>query len=140
MKSGKQRRVELKEKRISRRESKAGKKPARKKEIPDGAVMVTTGNLAPSNSYGVPDFIQRGYYLDLPFTCPACGRQEVWTALQQRWWYEVAKGQVYSKAKFCRTCRRLKREGGAEARRINDLVRHIENQRLLRRTESDESP
>ncbi|WP_238945951.1 zinc-ribbon domain containing protein [Vandammella animalimorsus] len=40
-----------------------------------------------------------------PFTCCRCGAQEVWTAKQQKWWYEVAHGPIYSGAKHCRACR-----------------------------------
>jgi len=47
------------------------------------------------------------------------GREEVWTARQQKWWYEVAKGFVYSDAKLCRACRRRERDRRAEARRVH---------------------
>lgn len=48
--------------------------------------------LAPDNSYGVPEFVTRGTYRDQPFRCQDCGRAEMWTAAQQKWWYETAKG------------------------------------------------
>lgn len=72
-------------------------------------MLVNVGALAPYNSYGPPDFIARGYYEDVPFTCVDCGEAQLWTATQQKWWYEVAKGQVYSIAKRCRACRRKRR-------------------------------
>ena len=48
--------------------------------------------LAPNNSYGAPDFVYRGYYVDRPFRCRDCGKGEVWTGTQQKWWYEVRRG------------------------------------------------
>jgi len=72
--------------------------------------------LAPSNSYGEPAFLRRGSYEDAPFRCVDCGKDEVWTATQQKWWYEVAKGFAYSFAKRCRPCRRAKRSPTTPAR------------------------
>ena len=66
---------------------------------------------APNNSYGGGPL----YYEDLEFTCARCGRQAVWTARQQQWWYEVAKGHVFSTAVRCRTCRRARQRGGRVA-------------------------
>ncbi len=60
---------------------------------------------APNNSYG-PQLL---YYEDKEFTCRDCGRVELWTAKQQQWWYEVAKGAIYSTAVRCRACRRTRR-------------------------------
>jgi hypothetical protein len=62
---------------------------------------------APNNSYGGGPL----YYEDLEFICTDCSRQEIWTASQQQWWYEVAKGHVLSKAIRCRACRRTRRAG-----------------------------
>jgi hypothetical protein len=72
-------------------------------------VAVNTANLRPTNSYGTPDFVTRGYYVDFPFKCKDCGKSEVWTPTQQRWWYEIAKGDVRTVASRCRPCRQ--REG-----------------------------
>jgi hypothetical protein len=116
MKSGKQRRAELKSKRIVRAEKAKADVVAEKKRQ---GVAVNVENLAPYNSYGAPDFIGRGYYVDRDFTCEGCGREEVWTARQQKWWYETAKGFIYSDAKLCRACRRRERDRKAEARRVH---------------------
>ena len=70
-------------------------------------------------SYSDPEFIQRGTYLDLAFTCLDCGKQEVWTATQQKWWYEVAKGNLFTRAARCRPCRRKQQARKAEARRVH---------------------
>lgn len=65
---------------------------------------------APNNSYAPPL-----YYEDKKFTCMDCGRVEVFTAEQQQWWYEVAKGPIYSKAVRCLACRRARRESRPSA-------------------------
>lgn len=116
MKSGKQRREELKAKRANRAEK------AKAEVVSDkiaAGVAVNVEALAPCNSYGIPDFVERGYYVDRDFVCEACGREETWTARQQKWWYEVAKGYVYSTAKLCRPCRRLERDRKAKARKVH---------------------
>jgi hypothetical protein len=82
-------------------------------------VPVHAERLAPNNSYGVPDFVQRGYYVDIAFRCVDCGVPEVWTGAQQKWWYEVAQGFVYATAIRCRRCRRKERDRHADARRIH---------------------
>jgi hypothetical protein len=89
--------------------------------LPEGAAPVDRSSLRPCNSYSPPDFIERGYYLDYPFTCVGCGSEEVWTASQQKWWYEVAKGSLDSGANRCRACRRaLRRDKG----KAHPLQRH----------------
>ena len=123
MKSGKQRRSELQAKKAARKakqaaEQAAADRAAREREAARG-VPVDVSALAPNNSYGVPGFVRRGYYLDKPFVCQGCGKDEVWTAAQQKWWYEVAKGYVSSEARLCRACRRRERERRAEARRAH---------------------
>ncbi|HET9404281.1 MAG TPA: zinc-ribbon domain containing protein [Burkholderiales bacterium] len=86
---------------------------------PAGVVRVNAEALAPYNSYGTPLFVQRGYYEDVRFTCSGCGSREVWRAAQQKWWYEVAKGNVCSGAKLCRACRRREQARRDEARRVH---------------------
>lgn len=43
--------------------------------------------------------------MDKPFICRDCGLSQVWIASQQKWWYEVAKGNINSTAVRCRSCR-----------------------------------
>ena len=120
MKSGKQRRKELKAKRKERdsnqRSLEAETRPAPR---PLKTTPVNEASLAPYKSYGAPAFVMRGYYEDVPFRCHGCGQDEIWTATQQKWWYEVAKGYVYSTAKFCRPCRRKEQARRVEARRVH---------------------
>jgi hypothetical protein len=90
-----------------------------RQRTPAALVPVNVAGLAPYNSYGVPRFVERGYYEDRPFTCAECGKPQLWTALQQKWWYEVAKGHVESTAKLCRPCRRREQARRAAARRVH---------------------
>ncbi len=56
------------------------------------------------------------YYYDLEFQCVDCGKQEIWTAAQQKWWYEEAGGYFFATAIRCRNCRKKERERKKEAR------------------------
>jgi hypothetical protein len=76
--------------------------PAR--TIPKGAIPADLSRQAKNNSYDPPHF-----YVDQPFRCVDCGKQEVWTAGQQKWYYEVAKGSIYGRAVRCRPCRQKRR-------------------------------
>ncbi|MCL2716015.1 MAG: zinc-ribbon domain-containing protein [Alphaproteobacteria bacterium] len=50
------------------------------------------------------------YYVDLRFSCRDCGRSEVWTAEQQKWWYEVCHESIHRKERRCRACRDAHRQ------------------------------
>src|SRR6185295_4393037 len=105
---------------VSRRKLRQVRRAVRRETpTPPGLVLVNVEALAPNNSYGAPQFVKRGYYEDVPFTCSSCGSNEIWRAGQQKWWYEVAKGSVYSTARLCRTCRRRDQARRAEARRVH---------------------
>jgi len=122
MTRGKQRREEIKTRRAALTARRAElEEAARWKQLEARGVLVNAAALAPNNSYGAPQFVYRGYYVDIPFRCEDCGKDEVWTATQQKWWYEVAKGFVYSTATRCRNCRRKEQARRTEARR-----RHLE--------------
>ncbi|MBL8473887.1 MAG: zinc-ribbon domain containing protein [Rhodocyclaceae bacterium] len=119
-KSGKQRREELRAARQRRRTKRA------RAELPVAAIAalraagrepVCAALLAPGNSYGLPEFARRGWYEDMPFRCKDCGAACVWTAARQRWWYEVAKGGVFTSAVRCAACRAAERQRVAAARR-----------------------
>ncbi len=116
MKSGKQRRKEQTARRIGKRGAASTKARQMRRE---GEAPVNESLLAPDNSYSIPDFVERGYYEDKPFTCKDCGTAEIWRSTQQKWWYEVAKGSVWTTAVRCRNCRRKERERVREARRVH---------------------
>ena len=69
-------------------------------EIPEGAIPADPSQQDPRIC--LPPL----YYVDRPFTCRDCGVDEVWTAEQQKWYYEVAKGSIYGQAIRCRECRK----------------------------------
>jgi hypothetical protein len=120
MKSGKQRRVEIKTKRKHKVAKIHLRNNQQERQLrPVFGPAVNEALLAPNNSYGAPDFVYRGYYVDRPFRCVDCGKEEVWTGTQQKWWYEVAKGFVYTTAVRCRLCRRKKRAQSDESRRVH---------------------
>lgn len=92
-------------------------------ELPLGAVAADRSQQVPNNSYSPPP----DFYIDIEFTCKDCGSQEVWTAEQQKWYYEVAKGSLYARAVRCRQCRNNikdqaepQRRQAAEADQPND--------------------
>lgn len=75
--------------------------------------------LKANNSYGLSAFAQRGYYVDRPFSCCDCGAACVWTAAQQRWWYETIGGSQDAIAKRCRPCRQRERQRKELARQVS---------------------
>ncbi len=112
-KSGKQRREEIKQKRLERaarlqvdatrpdaRWANRGSASESGMQIADREILARN-----NNTYGaLPQ-----YYLDREFTCRDCDEQHVWTAKQQKWWYEVAHGHIDSVAVRCLPCRRKRR-------------------------------
>ena len=93
--SGKGRRLRIDSQRKSKRD-------ATKFALPEGAVIADLSQQVPNNSYGAPVL----FYIDKPFACIGCGKNEIWTAQQQQWYYEVAKGSLYATAVRCRSCRK----------------------------------
>ena len=136
MKSGKQRRKEILRKRRARQSNTGHDEMRVLDPIPHDLIPVNGKLLAPNNSYGVPDFVTRGYYVDRRFCCIDCGKEEVWTGTQQKWWYEVAKGFVYSTAVRCRVCRRKKQEQSAGSRRVHP--QRIERKKQARKKSETE--
>lgn len=94
-------------------------KPNAPRALRPGEIHCNAAALAPSNSTGEPDFVMRGAYRDRLFVCMDCGVEDTWTATQQKWWYEVAKGNVKSTATRCRPCRLKERARKTEARRVH---------------------
>jgi hypothetical protein len=58
-------------------------------------------------------FSRDPFYRDIHFTCEDCGRKSIWSAQDQRHWYEVLHGSPYSEARRCSECRK-KRKGIAQ--------------------------
>jgi len=118
MKSGKQRRLEIRNRR-AKRGARLRERELQQKIRPLERAPVNVEALASYKSYGTPAFVMRGYYQNIPFRCQGCGKDEIWTAMQQKWWYEVAKGYVYSTASLCRPCRKKEQARRTEARRVH---------------------
>lgn len=113
--SGKQRRIQIKAARRQKRLRRASPVFA-----PAGpAVPVDYSKLMSNNSYVSSEFAERGYYVDRAFSCCDCGAEGVWTAEQQRWWYETLRGSQYAFAKRCRACRQRERQRKELARQVS---------------------
>lgn len=106
-------------KKLTPRERRLQRQARKTRVAGQGPVRVHPERLAPDTSYGTPEFVKRGTYLDLPFTCIDCGVAEIWRATQQQWWYEIAKGGVWTTATRCRACRRRERERRTRARQVH---------------------
>jgi Probable zinc-ribbon domain len=117
MKSNKQRRAEIKARRLMRAIKKCSAPGYLSLTIaPCESAPVNRRALAHYNSYGMPEFEARGFYMPVAFTCRDCGVNEVWTAKQQKLWYEDWQGPVFSVAQRCRRCRALVRAHKTAAR------------------------
>jgi hypothetical protein len=117
MKSGRQRRDEIRARRRVRSaiEQRTSYDPWEPQGIPRGALRADPAKLVHDGTYGP----RPRFYVDTRFTCMDCGRHEVWTAFQQKWWYEEAKGKIDSRANRCRECRRKRRMRRSQDRRVH---------------------
>jgi len=123
--SGKQKRAAIMARRQERRalaKIACVRAPAPMPPAPRGSLPVDVSQLAPHNSYGsgLPRLAQHGYYVDQWYACVDCGKHEVWTAEQQKWWYETAKGYIDSIAIRCKPCRLTRRSGRTISKKNND--------------------
>ena len=52
-------------------------------------------------------------YQDIHYACAGCGKSEVWTAQQQKKYFEIQKGNIYNRPKWCYDChaKRMKGKG-----------------------------
>jgi len=114
LKSGCVRRLEIKARRIEKAQQGQGaefaslqKWSARKAtaQKPEGAIWADPSRMVSVSAYPVLPL----YYVDNAFTCARCGEKQLWTAKQQKWWYEIAQGELQSTAKHCRPCRQALR-------------------------------
>ena len=106
MKSNKQRKSEIKHRRWKRMEQQ--REAVKPPPIPPGAVVVDAELLATLNNGVV--WGHSGYYEDAAYRCCDCGVACVWTAHDQKWWYEEAQGSVHASATRCAVCRTKHRE------------------------------
>src|SRR6185369_16632584 len=100
--SDKQKRASLQARRKARRDALASAQARRDRQRRDeelktalshGELLVEPSRL--SIGYSVSsEFLLRGTYRAIQFTCRGCGKVEEWTPAQQKWWYEIAKGDL----------------------------------------------
>ena len=111
MKSGKQRRTEIMEKRRARI-------PVKESfdfyalPVPEGAIPTNREALSHNNTYGLLPL----FYVDFAFNCRDCGCAQIWTGKQQKWWYEIMQGNINSLAVRCRPCRKKEQQRKKQAR------------------------
>lgn len=68
------------------------------------AAVADRSKLDHINTYGsLPEF-----YIDKPFRCRDCGKEEIWKAADQKWYYEQAKGHIDATAIRCHDCRKAR--------------------------------
>ena len=66
-----------------------------------GRLKADHSKLGHINSYGgLPD-----YYDEIEFRCRVCGVFEIWTASQQKFYFEECKGHTSALAVCCKACR-----------------------------------
>ena len=68
-------------------------------EIPKDSLPADPNSQAAGAGYAV-----KFYYKDIPYTCAGCGKEDVWTAQQQKKYYEIQKGNIYNEPKWCHEC------------------------------------
>ncbi len=68
-------------------------------EIPKGALPADPESQFHGGGYAV-----KFSYQDIHYSCAGCGKKEVWTAEQQKRYFEVQKGNIYNKPKWCHEC------------------------------------
>lgn len=119
MKSGKQKRLEIKEKRRKRAEKIEIDTSIETRPLPQASVEADHNELSHNNTYSsLPLF-----YIDKVFACIDCDSNELWTAKQQKWWYEVAKGHIESTAVRCRKCRdKIKAEKDEQKKHMEEVA------------------
>ena len=94
------------------------KRKARTKVRIGHRIKADLSKQTPNNSYSPPL-----YYEDVSFMCRDCGAESVWTAEQQRLWYEQWGGSVQSTAVRCRACRqRVRREKIEQKKHMQEMV------------------
>lgn len=124
MKSGKQKRKEIK----AKREKVALKRAVRilklkrrlHRQVPSDALIADKSKLNMGNTYDSPP----EYYVDYRFTCIDCGAESIWTARQQKWWYEEIGAFIHTTAVRCSSCRlKIRNRKLAQKRHMKEMAR-----------------
>jgi hypothetical protein len=68
-------------------------------------VVIPKGSLAADpDKQNDSVFSTKFYYQNIPYSCAGCGRKGIWTAEQQKRYFETQKGNIYNKPKWCFEC------------------------------------
>ena len=81
----------------------------------------------PESSWG----FARLAYVDEEFVCKSCGKLAIWTAEDQKWYYETAKGSIYARASRCNACRKALSDAHAGTPKKTPRQRWDDRQRKL---------
>jgi predicted RNA-binding Zn-ribbon protein involved in translation (DUF1610 family) len=73
-----------------------------------------------------------GFYYDTAYICKDCGEEKIWTAQQQKYWFEEKKGRSDSTAVYCPECREKHRQRKEEARQVSAEGQKRKKERLKR--------
>ena len=68
-------------------------------EIPKGALPAN-----PDQQNNYDSYATKFFYKDIVYTCAGCNKEEIWTAEQQKKYFEVQKGNIYNEPKWCYDC------------------------------------
>ena len=68
-------------------------------EIPKGALPANPDNQDHGHGYAV-----KFSYTDISYTCAGCGKKGIWTAEQQKKYFEIQKGNIYNVPRWCYKC------------------------------------
>jgi hypothetical protein len=118
--SNKRKKKILKEKKTARKRTTLARQGrlANGVPMPPGAIAADLSKQSPKSAFSA-----RFFYADVEFTCNDCGAEEVWTAKQQKWYYEVARGTIYAKPVRCRSCRNKDRDKkAAQLRHMQEVA------------------
>jgi hypothetical protein len=70
------------------------------------AIPADPSKLQHINTYGsLPEF-----YIDKPFRCRDCGKEEIWKAADQKGYYEETKAHIDATAVRCHVCRTARKK------------------------------
>ncbi len=72
-------------------------------EVPKNALAAEPDAQNHQGGYSV-----KFYYQDIPYKCAGCGRPGVWTAQQQKRYFEKQKGNIYNEPKWCYECHSMR--------------------------------
>ncbi len=80
-----------------------------------GLIAADHEELRHNNTYGpLPEF-----YKDEIIVCLKCGKEEVWKATAQKWWFEEAKANINATAVHCKECRDKEKSRKDQARKVH---------------------